>query len=109
MLKRVDRIQVVVRDPIRAAEAWEAILGTRVVREGAVESLRAHRTVLRAGRSEIDLLQPTGPGPAADRLGAWGEGLFAAGFAVENLDDRLRLELDGESLRKLQNKQQEQA
>ena len=85
MLKRLDRIQVVVRDPVRTAEAWEAILGARVVGEGAVESLRAHRTVLRAGQSEIDLLQPTGPGPAADRLGAWGEGLFAAGFAVEDL------------------------
>jgi hypothetical protein len=85
MLERVDRIQVLVRDPGETAEAWRHILGAEVDREGAVETLCAHRTVLRAGDSEIELLLPTGPGPAADAIGAWGEGLFAAGFAVRDL------------------------
>ncbi len=85
MLKRVDRIQVAVRDSERAAEPWRALLGAEPVREGAVESLRAHRTVLQLGASEVELLAPTGPGPVADFLGAWGGGIFAAGFSVGDL------------------------
>ena len=82
MLRRVDRVLLVVRDPADAAEVWGAVLGAEPVREGGLEAWRAHRTVLQAGDSEIELLSPTGPGPAADHLAAFGEGLFAAGFAV---------------------------
>jgi catechol 2,3-dioxygenase-like lactoylglutathione lyase family enzyme len=85
MLERLDRIQAVVRDPVPAAEAWYALLGAEPVREEASETLRAHLTVLQAGDTEIELLRPTGPGPAADRLGAWGEGLFGVGFSVADL------------------------
>ena len=84
MLRRVDRILLVVREPEAAARVWGGLLGAEPVREGGLEAWRAHRTVLQAGDSEIELLRPTGPGPAADHLAAWGEGLFAAGFAVDD-------------------------
>lgn len=87
MLRRLDRIQVVVRDTGRAVRVWEDLLGAEPRREGGLESLRTHRTVLQVGESEIELLEPTGPGPAADQLATWGEGLFAAGFAVDSLGD----------------------
>ncbi len=85
MLIRVDRIQVAVSDSERAADIWEEVLGAAVVREDGVESLRSHRTVLGLGSSEVELLRPTGPGPVADHLGAWGEGIFSAGFAVAGI------------------------
>jgi hypothetical protein len=85
VLKRVDRIQVVVPDLDRATEVWGSLLGAAPVTEGALETFRSHRRVLRLGEGAVELLRPTGPGPAADHLAAWGEGLFAAGFAVEAL------------------------
>jgi hypothetical protein len=85
MLRRVDRIQVVARDPDEVVRAWEDLLGAERVRTDAVESLRAQRSVLQIGESLVEVLRPTGPGPAADHLGAWGPGLFAAGFAVDDL------------------------
>lgn len=87
MLLFVDRIQVAVSDRERARDVWGEVLGAEPVREDAVESLRSHRTVLGLGDSEVELLLPTGPGPVADHLGAWGEGIFAAGFAVASLGD----------------------
>jgi hypothetical protein len=85
MLRRVDRVQVVAQSTDAVAAAWEALLGARRLGVDSVESLRARRTTLELGESRVEVLQPTGPGPAADHLGAWGPGLFAAGFAVDDL------------------------
>lgn len=85
MLERVDRIQVAVRDAERAVAIWGEAVGAEPVREDALETLRSHRTVLRLGEGEVELLLPTGPGAVADHLGAWGEGIFAAGFSVGDL------------------------
>ncbi|NRA03473.1 MAG: VOC family protein [Myxococcales bacterium] len=85
MIHSIDRVQVVVQDPERASAAWRRLFGAEPVREDALEAARAHRTVLALGASEVELLRPTGPGPAADHLGAWGEGLFAAGLATTDL------------------------
>lgn len=73
------------RSTDEVAERWTALFDAQPVAGGALESLRAHRTVLQLGESQIEILQPTGPGPAADHLGAWGPGLFSAGFAVDDL------------------------
>ncbi len=88
----IDRIQVVVRDLSEAVGVWERLLGATAIREDALETFRSHRRVLRLGSTEVELLCPTGPGPASDHLAAWGEGLFAAGLSVESippLRDRL--------------------
>ena len=87
MLERVDRVQLVVRDRAAAAAAFAALLGARPVREAGAAYLGARRTVLALGESEVELCEPTGPGPAREHLDRWGEGLLAAGFAVGDLTD----------------------
>jgi hypothetical protein len=85
MLERVDRVQLAVADR-RAAAAWFArLLSAEVASEDAVAPLAARRTTLRAGRAEVELLEPDGAGAVADHLGERGPGLFAAGFAAAEL------------------------
>jgi catechol 2,3-dioxygenase-like lactoylglutathione lyase family enzyme len=84
MLKRVDRIQLAVRDLSAAADTFRDILGAPQVREDASELLAARRSVLQAGVSEIELLEPNGDGPVREFLGRWGEGIFSAGFSTDD-------------------------
>ncbi len=85
MLQRVDRMQLAVRDRAAAADTFQGILGARQVREDAVRLLAARRTVVQAGESEFELLEPSGDGPVAAYLERWGEGIFAAGFSTADL------------------------
>lgn len=85
MLERVDRVQIVVRDLERASRVWEGLLGARPEGEDALETFRARRMTLALGESAVELLCPSGPGAASDHLAAWGEGLFAAGFSVQEV------------------------
>ena len=82
MLERVDRVQLVVRDRSAAARTFVDLLDARPIRERDAAYLGARRTVLALGESEIELCEPTGPGPAREHLERWGEGLLTAGFAV---------------------------
>lgn len=85
MLTRVDRMQLVVRDRDAAEETFRALLGARKVREDAIDVLGARRTVVQAGTSEFELLEPAAEGPVQDHLARWGEGIFAGGFATADL------------------------
>jgi catechol 2,3-dioxygenase-like lactoylglutathione lyase family enzyme len=85
MLTYVDRMQLAVNDRNAAAETFRDILGAEVVREDKVDFVEAERTVVQAGISEFELLQPTGDGKVQQHLDAWGEGLFAAGFSSPEL------------------------
>lgn len=87
MLKRVDRVQIVVRDRDEATRAAAAIFGAKVVRNDAVRTLAVKRTTVQAGASFIEFLEPDGAGPVADFAAQWGGGLYAAGFAVADLGD----------------------
>lgn len=87
MLNRVDRMQLAVQDRARAAETFSRVLGAQVDREAPSDHLNATRTVMRLGESEFELLQPRGAGPVQTHLERWGEGLFAAGYATEHLDE----------------------
>ncbi len=92
MLTRVDRMQLAVRDRAAAEETFAELLGAQKVREETSELLRAKRTVVQAGVSEFELLEPAGDGPVAAHLERWGEGIFAGGFAISDLSalcDRL--------------------
>jgi hypothetical protein len=82
MLTQVDRVQLVVSDRSRAVVSFSQLLGAALVRKDAVRALGALRSVLRVGRSEVELLEPDGAGAAADFLKQTRGGLFAAGFTV---------------------------
>ena len=85
MLERVDRVQLVVKDRQAAARTFASVLGARVVREAPSPYLGATRLVLAVGSSEVELCEPTGPGPAAEHLSAQGEGLMTAGFSTRDM------------------------
>ena len=89
---RIDRIQLTSPDRAAAAAAWVRMLDAEPARADRVAALGARRSVRSLGRSELEILQPDGAGPAADHLAAGG-GVFAAGISVEDLDAmRARLE-----------------
>jgi len=95
MLKRVDRMQLAVRDRTMAADAFAEVLGAEKVQEDELRVFNAKRTVVQAGESEFELLEPVGDGPVASHLERWGEGIFAAGFSTDDpgalarrMDDR---------------------
>ncbi len=87
MLKRVDRVQIAVREHAAAERATADVFGAEVVRRDEVAPYRAKRTTMQAGTSLIELLEPDGAGPVDDFVGRWGGGLFAAGFAVDDVDE----------------------
>jgi hypothetical protein len=82
MLTQVDRVQLVVSDRTRAGVSFSKLLGAELVRKDAIRALGCLRSVLRVGRSEVELLEPDGVGAAADFLTHTRGGLFAAGFTA---------------------------
>jgi hypothetical protein len=95
MLQRVDRMQLAVRDRGMAADTFAEVLGAEKVREDELRIFNAKRTVVRAGESEFELLEPAGDGPVGTHLDRWGEGIFAGGFSTDDpglvarrMDDR---------------------
>jgi hypothetical protein len=92
MLTRVDRMQLAVRDRKAAEQTFAETLGAEKLGEDGLRLYNAHRSVVQAGISEFELLEPAGEGPVAFHLERWGEGLFAGGFStpdVNTLADRL--------------------
>jgi catechol 2,3-dioxygenase-like lactoylglutathione lyase family enzyme len=85
MLKRVDRMLLAVRDREAAADTFHAVLGAERVREDTSRLLGARRTVVQAGISEFELLEPAGDGPVLAHLERWDEGILAVGFSTANL------------------------
>ncbi len=87
MLSHIDRMQLAVSDRAAAEETFRELLGAEKVREDSSGILAAKRTVVQAGISEFELLEPASPGPVQTHLDRWGEGLFAAGFSTTDLSD----------------------
>lgn len=85
MLERVDRVLLAVRDRAEAEATFAAILGAEKVRDDASDQLAARRSVMQAGTSEFELLEPAGQGRIAAWLERRGEGIFAAGFSSANM------------------------
>ncbi len=92
MLRRVDRMLLAVRDREAAADTFRSILGAERVREDTSRLLGARRTVVQAGISEFELLEPAGEalpaggqGPVAEHLERWDEGILAVGFSTADL------------------------
>ncbi len=82
MLTEVDRLLVATPDAAAGVSAWKRVLGAEEVRRDSVPGLGAVRTVVRAGRSDVEFLQPDGTGPIADALARRGRAhVWAAGAA----------------------------
>ena len=74
-----------VQDRTAAAATFADILGAVKVREDALEQpYNAKRTVVQAGESEFEFLEPAGEGIVAQHFEQWGEGIFAAGFSTSD-------------------------
>ena len=86
MLKRIDRLQVAVRDRAVAEKCWTQLLGAEPDGEDRVACLGALRTLLRLGDGYIELLQPDGAGPLADAVAKRGAHLYAAGAATDDVN-----------------------
>jgi catechol 2,3-dioxygenase-like lactoylglutathione lyase family enzyme len=84
MLKRVDRMLLAVRDRQQATLTFEDVLGAKTIQEDELRVYKATRTIVQAGESEFELLEPAGDGPVSAHLESWGEGIFAAGFSTED-------------------------
>ena len=80
MLTEIDRVLVAVPDAAAAKAKWSARIGAVEVGQDRAAALSARRITLRAGRSDIELLEPDGEGLIADELKRRGRAhLFAAG------------------------------
>src|SRR5215469_16727498 len=80
MLTEIDRVLIATPDAEGAARKWREMVGAEEVRRDHVELLNAKRIVLRAGTSDIELVEPEGEGIFADELKRRGRAhLFAAG------------------------------
>ncbi len=90
MLKRVDRVQIAVANLNSAEKVVSSIFGAEPLKRDEVAPIAAIRSTMQAGTSLIELVQPNGAGPVRDFVDRWGQGLFAAGFSVEDLDTAAR-------------------
>ncbi|HLX36331.1 MAG TPA: VOC family protein [Candidatus Binataceae bacterium] len=86
MLKRVDRIQIAVRDGAAAERVVAEVFGGELIGRDDLSILHAKRATMQAGTSMVELLQPDGAGPIADFVSKYDGGLYGAGFSVEDLD-----------------------
>lgn len=82
MLKRVDRLQMVVADRDSAAAGWRDVLGAEFESEDRVKCLGALRSTWRVGAGRVEFLVPDGTGPVAEALAKRGAHLFAAGLST---------------------------
>lgn len=93
MLNRIDRVLIAVANADAVAHRWVELLDARIDRSDEVPALAASRVVVSVGDAEVEILQPTGPGPVAEHLTAGRGGPFAAGVATDDLDS-LRARFD---------------
>jgi catechol 2,3-dioxygenase-like lactoylglutathione lyase family enzyme len=94
LLERVDRVLLAVRDRDQSSATFAAVLGAEEARRDELPVYNAARTVVQAGESEFELLEPRGSGAVADHLERWGEGIFAAGFSTSDMPGVARLLFD---------------
>jgi hypothetical protein len=98
MLKRVDRVQIAVRDSASAERVVAEVFGGELLRRDSLSILSAKRSTMQAGSGLIELLEPDGAGPIADFIAKYDGGLYGAGFSVDDLDAAAR-HLDANDVR----------
>jgi hypothetical protein len=86
MLKRVDRIQIAVRDNAAGERVVAEVFDGELLRRDNLSILHAKRSTMQAGSSLIELLEPDGAGPIADFVAKYDSGLYGAGFSVDDIE-----------------------
>jgi len=82
MLERTDRIALAVADAATVIESYGVLFDAEIAGDEKDASAGARRVTLHWGRDQVEIYEPTGPGPVADFVEAGRRGLFAGGFAV---------------------------
>jgi catechol 2,3-dioxygenase-like lactoylglutathione lyase family enzyme len=82
MLERTDRLALAVKDAEPAIETFRGIFDAQVVGDVADAAAGARRVTLQWGCDQLELLEPTAPGPVADFIQKGRRGAFAGGFAL---------------------------
>lgn len=85
MLEGVDGVVLAVRDAEAATGRFEALFDAKFdeLRESKIMGARV--ATLRCGTDALRLAEPTGPGPVADHLERWGEGIIGVVFSTRDL------------------------
>ncbi len=83
-MDRVDRLALVVPGADEAAKTYATIFDTEIVGDEKDVEAGARRVTLQWGHDQLELFEPTGPGPAQSFLEAGRRGLFLAGFACDD-------------------------
>jgi hypothetical protein len=84
MLERTDRIALAVVDLDTAIESYRVLFDAEVVGDVKDPLAAARRVTLQWGRDQIELLQPSGPGPVAAFIEQGRRGAFAGGFGLRD-------------------------
>ena len=80
MLTEIDRVLIASPDAAKSAQAWRDRVGAIEVSQDRVPAFAARRITMRAGTSDIEIIEPDGTGLIADELKRRGRAhLFAAG------------------------------
>jgi catechol 2,3-dioxygenase-like lactoylglutathione lyase family enzyme len=98
--RRIDHVGVVVRDIELTRAAYVRDFGLEPDGEEVVDSVNVRLAYLKClgdrDPAYLQLVQPLGPGPAADFLAEHGEGLHHVCFGVPDISRALR-QIDGEA------------
>jgi hypothetical protein len=84
MLERTDRIALAVVDLDTAIESYRVLFDAEVVADVKDPLAGARRVTLQWGRDQLELLQPSGPGPVAAFIEQGRRGVFAGGFGLRD-------------------------
>ena len=85
MLETVDGVILAVRDAEAATKRFGELFGAQLGQVNETD-LGAKIASLQAGRDFIHLAEPTGPGPIADHIDRWGEGIVGVVFSAHDVD-----------------------
>src|SRR5512136_658531 len=90
MINKIHHVGVVVESVARACRFWRDALGLPLVREADIADQGVRATLLAAGDSEIELLEPTRTDTGVARfLATRGEGLHHLCLETPNVDGDL--------------------
>ena len=86
MLETVDGVILAVRNAEQAIARFEELFDARYDHDGQSPEWGARVVGIRVGTDMIRLAQPTGPGPMADHIEKWGEGIVGVYFSSKDVD-----------------------